>query len=109
MSSSVRPKRGKLRSRCYTSEFPSSCGHLVADVLHEASAGQVDLSGLWVAWDRSWKFVPERSIGLCRGRGRVIGAFLTQALAGRAAASRAPEVVPSFDERPRRPDWYAQP
>jgi mycothiol synthase len=69
---------------------------LVADVLHEASAGQVDLSGLWVAWDRSWKFAPERSTGLCRGRGRVIGAFLTQALAGRAAAVWAPEVVPSF-------------
>ena len=69
---------------------------LVAEVLHEASTGQVDLSGLWVAWDRSWRFVPERSLGWRRGRGRIIGAFLTQALAGRAAAVWAPEVVPSF-------------
>ena len=69
---------------------------LVAEVLHEASTGQVDLSGLWVAWDRSWRVVPEIPDRLARGRGRIIGAFLTQALAGRAAAVWAPEVVPSL-------------
>jgi len=69
---------------------------LVAEVLHEASTGQVDLSGLWVAWDRTWRFVPEMPLGWRRVRGRIIGAFLTQPLAGRAAAVWAPEVVPSL-------------
>jgi mycothiol synthase len=46
---------------------------LVAGVLEE---GIVDLSGLWIA----------------RRRGRVVGAMLTQVLAGRAAAIWAPEV-----------------
>ena len=69
---------------------------LVAEVLHEALSGQVDLSGLWVAWDRFWRLVPERSPGRQSGRGRIIGAFLTQTLAGRAAAAWAPEVVPSL-------------
>ena len=74
---------GSLRSR------------LVEEVLHEAQTGLVDLSGLWVARDRSWRFVAERPIGWRQGRGRIIGAFLTQALAGRAAAVWAPEVEPS--------------
>jgi GNAT superfamily N-acetyltransferase len=69
---------------------------LVAEVLHEASIGQVDLSGLWIAWDRSWRFVSEMPLGWRRTRGRIIGAFLTQTLAGRAAGVWAPEVVPSF-------------
>lgn len=50
--------------------------HLVADALAEAEAGAVDLSGLWIA----------------RRRGRIVGALLTQGLAGRAAAVWAPEV-----------------
>ena len=50
---------------------------LVADVLQESARGQVDLSGLRVAWRR----------------GRVVGALLTQGLAGRAAAVWAPEVA----------------
>jgi ribosomal protein S18 acetylase RimI-like enzyme len=53
---------------------------LIADGLGEAGRGQVDLSGLWVA----------------RRRGRVIGALLTQTLAGRAAAVWAPEVDTVF-------------
>lgn len=53
---------------------------LVADALKEADRGQVDLSGLWVA----------------RRRGRVIGALLSQPLAGRAAAVWAPEVETPF-------------
>lgn len=69
---------------------------LVAEILHEASTGQVDLSGLWVAWDRSWRFMREMPLGWRRERGRIIGAFLTQALAGRAAAVWAPEVFPSI-------------
>ncbi len=54
--------------------------NLVADALAEANAGRIDLSGLWVA----------------RRRGQVVGALLTQPLAGRAAAVWAPEVVASF-------------
>jgi len=69
---------------------------LVAEVLHEASSGQVDLSGLWVAWNRSWRLVPERSPSRCSRQGRIIGAILSQTLAGRAAAVWAPEVVPSL-------------
>ena len=49
----------------------------VADALAEAEGGLIDLSGLWVA----------------HRRGRLIGTLLTQALAGRAAAVWAPEVV----------------
>ena len=49
----------------------------VADALAEAEVGRIDLSGLWVA----------------RRRGRLVGALLTQPLAGRAAAVWAPEVV----------------
>jgi mycothiol synthase len=49
---------------------------LIADALHEASQGRVDLSGLWVA----------------RRRGRIVGALLTHALAGRAIAFWPPEV-----------------
>ena len=49
---------------------------LIADALMEADQGMIDLSGLWVA----------------RRRRQVIGALLTQALAGRAAAVWAPEV-----------------
>ncbi len=53
---------------------------LIADALAEAAAGRVDLSGLWVA----------------RRRGRIVGAFLTQPLAGRAAAAWPPEVDASW-------------
>ncbi|GAC1474551.1 MAG: hypothetical protein NVSMB9_25130 [Isosphaeraceae bacterium] len=49
---------------------------LISDALAEAERGVIDLSGLWVA----------------RRRGRVIGALLTQTMAGRAAAVWAPEV-----------------
>ncbi len=49
----------------------------VADALAEAEGGLIDLSGLWVA----------------HRRGRLVGTLLTQALAGRAAAVWAPEVV----------------
>ncbi len=61
---------------------------LVVEVLQEASCGQVDLSGLWVAWSRS--------LGPGTTRLRIIGTLLTQALAGRAAAIWAPEVLPSW-------------
>jgi mycothiol synthase len=61
---------------------------LVIDVLEEASSGQIDLSGLWVAWDRI--------LGLGTNRFRIVGTLLTQALAGRAAAIWAPEVLPSW-------------
>src|SRR5262245_54674545 len=53
---------------------------LIADALVEANRGQLDLTGLWVV----------------RRRGRIVGALLTQALAGRAAAVWAPEVDPSW-------------
>jgi ribosomal protein S18 acetylase RimI-like enzyme len=50
---------------------------LIADVLDEAARGEIDLTGLWAA----------------HRRGRVVGALLTQGLAGRAAAVWAPEVA----------------
>jgi mycothiol synthase len=53
---------------------------LIADALAEARRGVIDLSGLWIA----------------RRRDRIVGALLTQALAGRAAAVWAPEVDPSW-------------
>ena len=53
---------------------------LVAGALAEAEAGRVDLSGLWVA----------------RRRSKMVGALLTQPLAGRAAAVWAPEVGVSW-------------
>ena len=53
---------------------------LIADAVGEADRGVIDLSGLWVA----------------RRRGRIVGALLTQPLAGRAAAVWAPEVAPSW-------------
>ncbi len=49
----------------------------MAEALEDAARGELDLSGLWVA----------------RRRGRVVGALLTQSLAGRAAAVWPPEVV----------------
>lgn len=49
---------------------------LIEDALRDAERGEVDLSGLWVA---------------LRGRS-LVGAMLTQPLAGRAAAVWAPEV-----------------
>jgi ribosomal protein S18 acetylase RimI-like enzyme len=51
-------------------------GELIDEVLFEAASGLVDLSGLWVA----------------RRRRQIVGALLTQALAGRLAAVWAPEV-----------------
>src|SRR4051812_32454819 len=53
---------------------------LIASALLESEQGLVDLSGLWIA----------------RRRDRILGALLTQALAGRAAAVWAPEVDPSW-------------
>jgi mycothiol synthase len=50
---------------------------LITQVQAEAAKGEIDLSGLWIAQKRT---------------GRVIGALLTQALAGKAAAVWAPEV-----------------
>jgi mycothiol synthase len=54
---------------------------LIIEVLDEARRGELDLSGLWVARERA---------------GRIIGAMLTQPLAGRAAAVWAPEVRQSW-------------
>src|SRR4051812_38577504 len=53
---------------------------LIAEALAESDRGLIDLSGLWIA----------------RRRGRILGALLTQRLAGRAAAVWAPEVDPSW-------------
>jgi mycothiol synthase len=55
--------------------------HLVVEVLAEVACGELDLSGLWVARKRT---------------GQIVGALLTQCLAGRAAAVWAPEVIPSW-------------
>ncbi len=57
---------------------------LIVEVQDEATRGDIDLSGLWIARERS---------------GQIVGTVLTQPLAGRAAAVWAPEVKPSW----RRP------
>ncbi len=56
-------------------------GYLIAEVLADERRGELDLSGLWVARIRS---------------GRIVGALMTQALAGKAAALWPPEVRPSW-------------
>lgn len=61
---------------------------LVTEVLREATYGQIDLSGLWIAWNSP------PSLGAARIR--IIGALLTQPLAGRAAAIWVPEVAASW-------------
>ena len=63
---------------------------LIAEALSEALSGRLDLSGLWIARGRPW---PLKARG---PDGRIIGALLTQELAGRAAAIWAPEVRPSW-------------
>jgi mycothiol synthase len=57
---------------------------LIVEVQDEAIRGEIDLSGLWIACERS---------------GQIVGTVLTQPLAGKAAAVWAPEVKPSW----RRP------
>lgn len=65
--------------------------NLIGEVLQEAASGLIDLSGLWVARGWSWASRP----GWGPSGGRITGALLTQALAGRSAAVWAPEVEPS--------------
>jgi mycothiol synthase len=54
---------------------------LIVEVQDEATRGDIDLSGLWIARERS---------------GQIVGVVLTQPLAGKAAAVWAPEVKPSW-------------
>jgi ribosomal protein S18 acetylase RimI-like enzyme len=63
---------GVLYRRVHASLRP----RLIVDAMTEADRGVIDLSGLWIA----------------RRGARIIGALLTQPLAGRAAAVWAPEV-----------------
>ena len=56
---------------------------LVADALAEADRGSLDLSGLWIAVKKS----------------KIVGTLLTHALAGRAVAVWAPEIVPIWRRR----------
>ncbi len=69
----VRPDALAVLYRRAPAEFRPQ---MVADALAESRAGRLDLTGLWVA----------------QRRGRLVGALLTHALAGRAAAVWAPEV-----------------
>jgi ribosomal protein S18 acetylase RimI-like enzyme len=63
---------------------------LVIDVLKEAQCGQVDLSGLWIASKHARRFSRASS------QQQIVGALMTQPLAGRAAAVWAPEVQSSI-------------
>ena len=63
---------------------------LIVEVLKDTARGLVDLSGLWIAWNQPWG--PE----WLGPRSQIIGAILTQALPGRAAAIWPPEVQPSL-------------
>jgi GNAT superfamily N-acetyltransferase len=58
---------------------------MLAEVIGQSELGLLDLSGLWVA----------------ARRGKIVGAMLTQALAGRAAAVWPPEVRPARGIDPR--------
>jgi mycothiol synthase len=55
--------------------------NLITEVLDEANRGELDLSGLWVIETQS---------------GKIVGALLTQPLAGKAVAVWAPEVEPCW-------------
>ncbi len=63
---------------------------LIVEVLKDAARGLVDLSGLWIAWNQPW------GLEWLGPRSQIIGAILTQALPGRAAAIWPPEVQPSL-------------
>ena len=75
------PARGAALEVLYRRVPSGLRDRLIADVLDEARRGEIDLSGLWVARDRA---------------GRILGALLTQPLAGKAAALWAPEVRASW-------------
>src|SRR5438876_1230508 len=75
------PARGAALEVLYRRVPSGLRDRLIADVLDEARRGEIDLSGLWVARDSA---------------GRILGALLTQPLAGRAAALWAPEVRASW-------------
>jgi mycothiol synthase len=64
---------------------------LIAEVLQEAARGQVDLRGLWIARPADWRLRLGPS-----PRREVVGALMTQVLAGRAVAVWAPEVLPGW-------------
>jgi len=57
---------------------------LVAEALEDARAGRVDLSGLWIARKPGWTAAE-----------KLVGAILTQSLAGRAAAVWPPQATAS--------------
>jgi mycothiol synthase len=63
---------------------PALRPRLVIEALDDAARGQLDLSGLWVAWRR----------------GKLVAALLSQGLAGSAAALWAPEVAPIWRRGP---------
>lgn len=63
---------------------------LIVEVLKDTARGLVDLSGLWIAWNQPW------GLEWLGPRSQIIGAILTQALPGRAAAIWPPEVQPSL-------------
>jgi len=75
------PARGAALEVLYRRVPSALRDRLIAEVLDEARRGEIDLSGLWVARDRA---------------GRILGALLTQPLAGKAAALWAPEVRASW-------------
>ena len=57
---------------------------LILQILREDRRGEIDLTGLWIAQKR---------------RGRIVGAMLTQPLAGKVAAVWAPEVRTTLHRR----------
>jgi ribosomal protein S18 acetylase RimI-like enzyme len=85
------PERREAALSVLYQRVPESLrARLVADVLEEARCGAIDLSGLWIAGEPAHRF---RRADHPR---RILGALLTQPLAGRAAAVWAPEVLPSL-------------
>ncbi len=70
--------RAEALARFYQKAAPPRRAALVAGLLADEARGALDLGGLWIA----------------RQQGRIVGALLTTALAGRAGAIWPPEVIP---------------
>ena len=71
------PERASALEILYRRMPGSTRAATIVELLRQAEDGVLDLSGLWIA----------------RRRSRIVGAMLTQALAGRVAALWPPEVV----------------
>src|SRR5690606_37844660 len=68
----------------YRRTAPIIRSKVVVNLLREAEKGELDLSGLWIA----------------RRRDRLVGALMSQSLAGRSVALWPPEVIGAWGRSP---------